>query len=111
MSDFTKVVSLFTIILLAATYAWAGGDPWKTKSSRDWTDQDISQILRASPWAKTDIQASGSWRPMGSSTTSGVGMYTRGTVVVDGGASKEQEATGGVQLYTCLLYTSPSPRD
>jgi hypothetical protein len=93
-----------------ATHAWAAGDPWKTKPSRDWTDQDISQILKASPLARTDIQASGAWRPMGSSTTSGVGMYTRGTVVVDGGASKEQEAVGGMQLFTVLWWSSRTIR-
>jgi hypothetical protein len=110
MKNRAKALASFTIILIAATLAWASGDPWKTKPSRDWNEQDISSILRSSPWAKTDIQASGAWRPMGSSTTSGVGMYTRGTVVVDGGATKEQEAIGGVQLYTVLWWSSRTIR-
>ena len=41
-----------TALLAAAAIAWAGGDPWKTKSIDQWTDKDIQEILLTSPWAK-----------------------------------------------------------
>ena len=41
-----------TALLAAAAIAWAGGDPWKTKSVDQWTEKDIAEILQTSPWAK-----------------------------------------------------------
>ena len=43
-----------TALLAAAAIAWAGGDPWKTKSVDQWTEKDITEILQTSPWAKAD---------------------------------------------------------
>lgn len=39
--------------LLVAAVALTAADPvWKTKPSAQWTDQDVQQVLAASPWTK-----------------------------------------------------------
>lgn len=40
-------------ILPFVTFLLIAGDPWKDKAIRDWTRDDVRQILSDSPWAKT----------------------------------------------------------
>lgn len=40
-----------TIALLLTVDLWAG-DPWKRRSSKDWDENDVREILNESPWAK-----------------------------------------------------------
>ena len=47
----------YSICLIAAAAGLAAADPgWKTKPAGTWTEQDIQQVLSASPWVK-DVPA------------------------------------------------------
>jgi hypothetical protein len=39
-------------ILLLAGLVWAGEEPWRTKSYREWTGEDLNIILNDSPWVR-----------------------------------------------------------
>jgi hypothetical protein len=39
-------------VFMSAVLAWAGGDPWKGKPYSQWTEQDVTEVMQASPWAK-----------------------------------------------------------
>ena len=54
---------LVSALFLVTLFAWAGEEPWKSKPYRRWTEQDVAEVLQASPWAKT-VRATGAWRPM-----------------------------------------------
>lgn len=58
------------IVTAIACVAWAGNDPWKTKSYQQWDQKDVQQVLNASPWAKTQ-SVPASWR--GGGAASGMG--------------------------------------
>jgi hypothetical protein len=47
-------------VLIFATLAWAGGDPWKTKPYKQWDDKDIQRILSDSPWSR-EIMTERTW--------------------------------------------------
>ena len=87
-------------VLMVALLAWAGNDPWKSKPFQQWDQKDITQILQESPWAKSGLQAAGSWRPVGQSTTEGQGAYSgRSANNADGGAERTKDAMSGVRVY------------
>jgi hypothetical protein len=77
-----------TALLAAAAIAWAGGDPWKTKSVDQWTDKDIAEILQTSPWAKVQLKPQGAGRPDGMSQMSG-------SLSAPGGSSDKSHVTSG----------------
>jgi hypothetical protein len=60
-----------TAILATVAIARAGGDPWKTKPFDQWPQQDVQEVLQNSPWAKSNVQAQGAWRPDGITQASG----------------------------------------
>jgi len=51
-------------VLLLGVLAWAGDKPWEKKPYRDWTERDVAEVLKDSPWARL-VQATGAWRPIG----------------------------------------------
>lgn len=58
------------LALVLSSLAWAGGDPWKSKSYQQWDDRDIARVFQGSPWAMT-ATTGGTWKPMGSDSYSG----------------------------------------
>ena len=98
-------------VLVFATMAWAGNDVWKSKPFQQWDQKDVMQILKESPWAKPNIQASGAWRPLGQSTTDDAGAYgTRSSNVADGGAEKTKEALSGIRAFNVYWWSSRTMR-
>src|SRR5580704_11581928 len=77
-----------TALLAAAAIAWAGVDPWKTKSADQWTEKDINEILQTSPWAKVQLKPQGAGRPDGMSQMSG-------SLSTPGGGSDKSHVTSG----------------
>jgi hypothetical protein len=51
---------VLTACLTVAVTAWAG-DPWKEKTYKEWSEQDVRKILDDSPWAKP-LVISAMWR-------------------------------------------------
>lgn len=99
------------VVLVFATIAWAGSDVWKSKPYQQWDQKDVMQILRESPWAKPNVQASGSWRPLGQSTSDDAGAYnTRSSNVADGGAQKTKEALSGIRAFNVYWWSSRTMR-
>src|SRR3984957_5450476 len=116
-----KTTLAATAILVAAAIAWAGGDPWKTKSIDQWTDKDIQEILMTSPWAKVNIQPQGAWRPDGTTQASGstgiAGSKSDTSHVAAGsdpqqtGASeKADSAAAGQATYSIFWWSSRTIR-
>ena len=64
-----KTTFAVTALLAAAAIAWAGGDPWKTKSLDQWTDKDIiGNSDRRHLGRRSDVQPQGAaTRPDGMS--------------------------------------------
>ena len=84
-----KTTFAVTALLAAAAIAWAGGDPWKTKSVDQWTEKDIAEILQTSPWAKVQLKPQGAGRgPTGMSQMSG-------SLSAPGGSSDKSHVTSG----------------
>lgn len=48
---FSKNIHLMVVGLLTTCVAWAG-DPWKEKSYREWTADEVQALLTDSPWAQ-----------------------------------------------------------
>ena len=48
---FSKNIHLMVVGLLTTCVVWAG-DPWKEKSYREWTADDVQALLTDSPWAQ-----------------------------------------------------------
>ena len=98
-------------VLMVAWLAWAGSDPWKSKPFQQWDQKDVTQILQESPWAKSGLQAAGSWRPVGQSTTEGQGAYSgRSANNADGGAERTKDAMSGVRVYAAYWWSSRTIR-
>jgi hypothetical protein len=83
-----KTALAATAIFAVAAIAWAGGDPWKTKSFDQWTDKDIQEILVTSPWSKPNLQPQGAWHPAGTAQASG-------NTGVPGGSSDTSHVSAG----------------
>ncbi|MGB0036756.1 MAG: hypothetical protein WBP79_14895 [Candidatus Acidiferrales bacterium] len=60
---------VFASLALVAI-AWAGGDPWKSKTYQQWDDRDISRVFQESPWVSKGTTG-GTWKPLGSDTATG----------------------------------------
>jgi len=43
---------LLLIPVFGLTRAWGAGDFWNRKSPRDWSDEEIRQLITRSPWAQ-----------------------------------------------------------
>jgi hypothetical protein len=97
-------------LLVISAFVWAGGDPWKSKPFQQWTENDIKVIFESSPWARANVQPQGAWRPPDSSGTSGPGIFTRGSSVADGGASKESETQSSSQAFNILWWSARTIR-
>jgi hypothetical protein len=110
-----------TALLAAAAIAWAGGDPWKTKTIDQWTDKDITEILQTSPWAKVSVQPQGAWRPDGMTQASGstgiAGSKSDSSHVAagsnpeqTGATAKEDSAAAGQASYSIFWWSSRTIR-
>ena len=111
-----------TALLAAAAIAWAGGDPWKTKSMDQWTDKDIIEILATSPWAKPGVQPQGaSTRPAGMTESTGstgiagsksdISHTAAGAAPGQNGASeKEDSAAANQATYSIFWWSSRTIR-
>lgn len=64
--------SVAFMLLLAATLAWAGGDPWKTKPFQQWDNKDIQKVLNDSPWGKV-VRVDAPWKSAGADADSAGG--------------------------------------
>lgn len=115
-----RCATLLMLTFLAGILAWAGDDPWKAKPYAQWNEQDVTEVLQASPWAKV-VQASGAWHPFDSravdNSTLGIvpGGSTDGSKVSEGpqnGApGGAQNATNpGPQAYSILWWSSRTVR-
>jgi hypothetical protein len=116
-----KTVLAATAILAVIAIARAGGDPWKTKPFDQWTEKDIQAILQFSPWAKSNVQAQGAWRPGGMTQASGSpGMAgsSSDTSHVSAGATpdrptgmeKEESAAAAQAVYSVFWWSSRTIR-
>jgi hypothetical protein len=47
-----KAVQQLTILATAGAMLLFAADPWKTKDSKEWTSEEVTKVLTASPWAK-----------------------------------------------------------
>ena len=110
-----------TALLATAAIAWAGGDPWKTKTIDQWTDKDIQEILMTSPWAKVGVQPQGAWRPDGMTQASGstgiAGSKSDSSHVAAGSSpeqtgatAKEDSAAAGQASYSIFWWSSRTIR-
>jgi hypothetical protein len=110
-----------TALLAVAAIAWAGGDPWKTKSIDQWTDKDVLEILQTSPWAKANIQAQGAWRPDGMAPATAVlgapgssqdnsHVASGSTPNQPGGTDKEDSAAASQSTYSVFWWSSRTIR-
>lgn len=111
-----------TALLAAAAIAWAGGDPWKTKSMDQWTDKDIIEILTTSPWAKASVLPQGAaTRPDGMAQASGstgiaggktdTSHVAAGAAPQQNGASeKEDSAAANQASYSVFWWSSRTIR-
>jgi hypothetical protein len=108
-------------LLIAATLAWAGGDPWKTKPFSQWTEKDVADILQNSPWARPNIQAQGAWHPDGMTQASGstampggAGDTSKASSSANpetaGGLEKNAAAQAETQSYTVFWWSSRTIR-
>jgi hypothetical protein len=116
-----KTALAATAILAVAAIAWAGGDPWKTKSVDQWTEKDITEILQASPWAKASVQPQGAWRPDGMTQATGstgiagsksdISHTAAGSAPGTNGATeKEDSAAAGQASYSIFWWSSRTIR-
>jgi len=111
-----------TALLAAAAIAWAGGDPWKTKSMDQWTDKDITEILQTSPWAKVNVPTQGAGtRPDGmapASGSTGIAGSKSDTAHVaagrdpqqNGGSEKQDSAAANSATYSIFWWSSRTIR-
>jgi hypothetical protein len=108
-------------LLIVATLAWAGGDPWKSKPFSQWTDKDVTDILLNSPWARANITAQGAWHPDGMTQASGSGGVagtktdlskntTGATPTEMGGSEKEAAAAAEAASYSVFWWSSRTIR-
>src|SRR5271156_4067279 len=116
-----KTALAVTAILAAAAIAWAGGDPWKTKSIDQWSDKDVLEILTTSPWAKVAVQPQGAWRPDGmtqASGSTGIAGSKSDSSHVGAGANpeqtgatdKEDSAAASQSTYSVFWWSSRTIR-
>jgi hypothetical protein len=63
-----RLIFGFVTMVLLADFAWAGGDPWKSKPFGQWDEKDVRRILTDSPWSRP-IQVHAPWK-MDTSTAS-----------------------------------------
>src|SRR5271167_222500 len=117
-----KKLAVGAAILGAAAIAWAGGDPWKTKSMDQWTDKDITEILQTSPWAKANVPTQGAGtRPDGMTPATGstgiAGSKSDTSHVAAGmdpqqnGASEKQDsAAANSATYSIFWWSSRTIR-
>jgi hypothetical protein len=101
-------------VLISASLVWAGGEPWKAKPFAQWTEQDVAEVLQASPWAK-NVQSAGAWRPIDSHAVSNVGVQPGGNTVAgpDGtiaGAASRNPTDPGPQMYSIFWWSSRTVR-
>lgn len=107
-------------LLLLVASVWAG-DVWKTKPMSQWTDKDIADILQNSPWAKSQVQAQGAWRPDGMTQASGNGGIAGGstdrsknsagaTPDMAGGTEKQAAAAAAQAQYSIFWWSSRTIR-
>jgi hypothetical protein len=108
-------------LLILASLAWAGGDPWKAKPMSQWSDKDVQDILQNSPWSKSGLQAQGAWRPDGMTAASGnVGIAGTGsdrsktsagaTPDTPGGLEKNASASAAQASYSIFWWSSRTIR-
>jgi hypothetical protein len=113
-------LALATILVLV-TIVWAGGDPWKTKPFAQWTEKDIQEILANSPWARSNVQPQGAWRPDGVSQVSGnIGVAGTASDTSNrsagsagnqpGAAEKNASAAAAQSVYSIYWWSSRTIR-
>jgi hypothetical protein len=59
-----RVLMASFVLSVAAAFAWAGGDPWKSKPFQQWDEKDVRKILGDSPWSKI-VQVPAAWKTGG----------------------------------------------
>ena len=115
-----KIFLTAAVVLVAAAIVWAG-DPWKSKSMDQWTEQDIQSILLNSPWSKPNLQVQGAWRPSGMTQASGSTGVPGGSSdtshvsdsanpATAGGLEKDDEAAAKQATYSVFWWSSRTIR-
>ncbi len=87
----SKKYVLLSILMLAATAAWAA-DFWEKKKYTEWSQKDIQKIMKDSPWARTVEVSMG---PMGAGGGMGGGGRGGGRRGGGGGGGGGMDASGG----------------
>lgn len=116
-----KTGLLVASILAVIAIAWAGGDPWKTKTFDQWTEKDVMDILQNSPWSKPNLQVQGAWHPEGTSQMTGGSTGIAGsssdtshmngpTTDKMGGAERNAEAASAQATYSVFWWSSRTIR-
>jgi hypothetical protein len=95
---------LVSALFLVTLFAWAGDEPWKSKPYRRWTEQDVAEVLQASPWAKT-VRATGAWRPVDNGPVLLMQDPHAGTTQADNAVHPQE-----LPLYTILWVSSRTVR-
>jgi hypothetical protein len=101
-------------VFMSAVLAWAGGDPWKGKPYSQWTEQDVTEVMQASPWAKS-VQSAGAWHPSDSQAVDNLGIVPGGNTVAGpsgtiAGASSQNPRDPGPQIYSIVWWSSRTVR-
>jgi hypothetical protein len=116
-----KTGLLVASILAVIAIAWAGGDPWKTKTMDQWTENDVTNILQNSPWVKAPLRAQGAWRPNGTTQMTGGSTGIPGssndtshmngpTTDKMGGTELNAEAAAAQATYSVFWWSSRTIR-
>lgn len=95
------------LALAVVAVARAGGPPWKTKPFEQWTQNDVREILRDSPWAKVQYVPQ-EWNINGGGGKSEMGRAPGGTVSAAqgpaGGAAEPGEQAMGTPQGQAAYY-------
>lgn len=93
----SRLINLSLALVIVATVARAGGDPWKTKPFQQWDNKDVQRILNDSPWGKV-VRIDAPWKGAGADADSAGGdRGMRGMQPTMGGQpNRDVGAPGGV---------------
>lgn len=97
-----RLTLFLVVVLVVAEVGWAGGDPWKTKPVSEWNVNDVLQVLQASPWAKTNVEVKGAWRPDGA-------VQESGSTTIPGSSGHSQTAAWGDNSHVAAGATPDKP--
>ena len=89
-----RAFSASMLTLLAATLAWAGKEPWKSKPYQQWNSEDLQEILYQSPWSH-EVLIERTWVPYVNKDLPAQPVNRSSRPVPSSGGTAAQSAQGG----------------